>query len=467
MSFQKLFKKAEEYSGTGQPFPVVQADTSAFDSLPTEEDGEQVGKNSRIKLSDPEMDKMRSIIRRVVIDVKDRDSVVGRVSDANVLHSHPSDWQTNELLQQQLRGILPDISWEKEIAHVMCNETSDEDQSEVESDDEEKQRPSGKGSVLKTTEKFFLGGAARKVVVESNNKNRTSSSHSTMQMLRPQQRVTFDVAPYSCFETDFLDAGCLDDPLDVLIPNAPHSQRFLHQDMMDMEITDGQPGTASAGVDGATSNAGAGGEQQRINTNRLNLGSASSVRLGSGSQSGQTVQPEVEETVMSKSERDKQRKLEKAQRIKGVDIGFDTAASFMFTGLVVTVRSPFLSINSCEYFMLPFSEALLRGSNSSVDCVCNRLSSISFALECCEDSNSLRRMRNCSISCLYARSSVLSSNASFTFDDILIIFALVANLSVLPVSSTHCAVGETVHIIPIRALPSSADSKMRVSLLSR
>mmetsp|Transcript_9231 Transcript_9231/g.12751 ORF Transcript_9231/g.12751 Transcript_9231/m.12751 type:complete len:398 (+) Transcript_9231:1140-2333(+) len=83
------------------------------------------------------------------------------------------------------------------------------------------------------------------------------------------------------------------------------------------------------------------------------------------------------------------------------------------------------------------------------------------------DSSSFNFCFNCAISCLYDLSSVLSSTTSLMRACILMSLARPANLRVWMDSSTQRSDGDTVQMMAMCALPSSADSSRRVSLLSR
>eukprot|EP01032_Pedospumella_encystans_P014645 gene14645-16801_t len=136
MSFQKLFKKADEVSGCSKAIPVPQSDTSVFDSqqsVDDDEGSENAEKSSRIKVSDRELDKLRSIMKKVTVANRQK-SVVRRAT-----HTTVSKQQSESKSQQQLH-ILPEVSWEAEIEQAMKLDTSDEDRSGDDADGTEKKR---------------------------------------------------------------------------------------------------------------------------------------------------------------------------------------------------------------------------------------------------------------------------------------------------------------------------------------
>mmetsp|Transcript_45235 Transcript_45235/g.79006 ORF Transcript_45235/g.79006 Transcript_45235/m.79006 type:complete len:1418 (-) Transcript_45235:87-4340(-) len=286
MSFQKLFKKADEVSGCDKAIPVPQSDTSVFDSQQSVEDdegSENAERSSRIKVSDRELDKLRSIMKKVTVANKGQKPVVRRLTHA------PVSKQVSEPKPQQQLRILPEVSWEAEIEQAMKLDTSDEDRSGDDVDGTEKKRSRRKDDGNKRN---------------SNIQNNLESVLSDVSTMRPQQRVTFDVAPFNCFDND-VGAEDNEDPLDVLIPNRQRDA-FAFTDILTPEEPESE-------------------KEEEASSSKSDL---TALAKSSGASSLELDAMEAEPVVtMTKAERDKQKKLEKALRIKGVDIGFDAASS--------------------------------------------------------------------------------------------------------------------------------------------
>ncbi|KAJ1423751.1 hypothetical protein B484DRAFT_480649, partial [Ochromonadaceae sp. CCMP2298] len=269
VSFQRLFQRADEFCGLDRPTPLPQADTSAFDAPEDEEGG------GHIKMGDPELGKLRSATRVVSV----------RKSGAR---GKPMVMQRRMGMDtDSVRGVIPDLSWDAEISKLMRPQDPGED-----SDDPEAGAGAKGGARVSWEEEEAPEGYASLV-----------QDVDAVSILRPQQPVTFEVAPFHCFYPDE-DAG-EEDPLDALFLNRQHEP--IYEDMLCAQL---RPQAAAEEVHGPV----------RVHT---------PFNLGAGAQTNLEAEEVVEDNSVprSRSEREKRNKLEKAQRIKGVGIGIDTASS--------------------------------------------------------------------------------------------------------------------------------------------
>ena len=356
--FQKLFKDANKISGADRDPSVHQADTSVFDQpYSTGGDNSEAGRDPRVKVSDREIERLRSITRRITLNVpENRHSILGTYSAKEKTELQAQRAKVSDTVL----NIGPGTEWEREVSQVMMNHDTDEDQSEHESDNDK---------FLPSDQKRKMSSSVRPAAASTGTLGTRESSAVTHRML-PQERISFDVAPFHCFDPDFVDIDCTQDPLDVLIPNGKsvrsYSTMIMHAD------TDADAGDTSgvlrqkdeqdrySVVFGAQMSSKVGNGQSRFvlseplatfdgsgprslpttgppvftspaaDTSVTHSLAAVASGVGSGAvMTGGTFDGGGELSRNAYLEKERQRKLEKAQRIRGIDIGLNAEASIL------------------------------------------------------------------------------------------------------------------------------------------
>ena len=286
MSFQKLFKKADEVSGIARPFPLEQADTSVFDEVEEEEP------ISRVIVADRDVEKLHSTIKRVVIEPIHDSVIIKRISNQNNIIKNEKICSIDEPQQ----SMLPDISWDNEIQEMMRNDSSDENSGNESISNKNNNKLNTNINSLATSLKQYVSI----VTTSKNNINNIES--------------------YNCLDND----NCMDgdmDPLDILIPN-PTKDSYMN--ILPKEtIHENNHENNNLNNTNLTTTT--------INTEKNNNNNTTTTTTSNNDDDNN-----IDNNIyISKSERDKQRKLEKANRIKNVDINFDAAASIERSALLI------------------------------------------------------------------------------------------------------------------------------------
>jgi transcription initiation factor TFIID subunit 1 len=268
MSFQKLFKKADEVSGLSAPFPLEQADTSAFD---VEED-EQGNKPTRVVPAVREVDKLHTLVSRVILRPEPENKVIRRSDSRKISRANPTSAGSVKL------HIVPDFSWEADVERAMNDVSSGDDQLH------DKVRRSARDDANRTV----------------------PSLAENMSIVRGHIHDMSSMTPFVNLDEDPDVDGWEEDPLDVLIPN--RTTGTYMKIVPEGSSSEPESKTAPLGMAPASH-------------------PSAKATMVTASETDLIIPEPIDRSLMSKAERDKQRKLEKAMRIKGVDINFDAAAS--------------------------------------------------------------------------------------------------------------------------------------------
>lgn len=291
--FQKIFKDAEDYSGYSRTRPPPQSDTSVFDSI--EDETDESGRSSRIRISDSDLQKLRGTIRKVTISSNENNNIAGKYIPNCKRRQHDVCVNGDITLGEGF-AFIPEVNWQNEVSQLMKSDTSEEE---------------------------FSDNDSKRERMLQENKSALALANK-MNLLHSQERISFDIAPYNCFDTDYVDIDYIADPLDKLIPNGVTSTSYIEE----AEETQYLNIDATEEYDETLDNKPM--KSVKFNTNGEDKTTTDIVGSNSNNDGSTTAAAEDTEEVtsfLSKAEIDKQRKLEKAMRIKGVDIGFDAAAS--------------------------------------------------------------------------------------------------------------------------------------------
>eukprot|EP01039_Chlorochromonas_danica_P011575 gene11575-12965_t len=361
-SFHKLFLAADEESKLTVPLPPPQVDTSDYVALYSstreaeEGSGERSAPVNRFQLSQSDIERLRVVPKKITLQAEDDDVVLGRYAP-HLLHSHrrepPSGGEqkasAESAVNQQKKGsddglILPLPDWTEEVKHVMLSEEQEKrlweekvkdlnflpDNDSL--SDSEPPPPPSAGSVGakqgsgggggnsggggKAGGRPPLRGAAKK-------KAPLLPPPATTMMMEDLlfqrcHQLEKELLSATIYHNDLIDLDQEEDPLDRLIPNEQDEQEEEEEAKVDAQGLLIAPLTQQP--------------QSEQPPNAQSKSTRQTARYSLFAHHARNHRPlssEVtfeDDTMTSKFERDKQRKLEKAQRIRQVHALFDTTS---------------------------------------------------------------------------------------------------------------------------------------------
>jgi hypothetical protein len=209
-SFQKLFQEADEHCGLSSTFSFPQEDVTQFEAAYQEKTEDGKSKVIRNQVAIPDMEKLRNMIQKINYQADDEngDVVLGSYSKQVILPKIPNINQimNNSSIRQ------PYYEWEKEVREAMeVDPTEKETSNDVEYDSDADERTNSK---------------LRKTKLSTSNVSRGVYQPSFSVSSRIH-KLEMDIAPYSCFDTDFVDVNCQFDPLDKIFHNQSHPEDSL------------------------------------------------------------------------------------------------------------------------------------------------------------------------------------------------------------------------------------------------
>lgn len=299
LSFHKLFLAADMASGLAQALPPKQEDTADFEALFTAAAAKGTDENHqaviRYQLPQLDIEQNRVMTKKIAVYPEDENVVLGVYApDLIKSYSQPA----------QAEDVVLELDWSDEVNRTMQERGEAVERKarflpEYDSDEQPKSPRS-----MRSKQDPTDGKGVKKTP------------------FRRMRRLQGNLAPYHVYDPDLLDLRAMADPLDVFIPNEEYDD---DEDGLDEHMLPSKPsGTAST--------------QSSVPTQASSRTSAApSIKatiFDRHARNQREPLPDVmskleDDSMVSKFQRDKQRKLEKAQRIQQVSALFDTTSSLI------------------------------------------------------------------------------------------------------------------------------------------
>lgn len=203
--FQKLFAEAIAKFGVSVMIPTHR-DTSEIDEI------EQGDKNLGLVSAEPEIVKLRSVVRHITADVPHTSNIFknyksSRVTSSNKMASHLygdsfAGQKRKEVEFHSAVGVV-EYNWQGEVELMM---QSDMVSTDIEEMDDDEQEPAIKKSRLSENEENVVDVPTTLPPTNSN-------------WLKAPRKLPSEISPYFCFEPDAVDINETYDELNVLLPN--------------------------------------------------------------------------------------------------------------------------------------------------------------------------------------------------------------------------------------------------------
>ena len=310
-SFRKLLEEADEYCGITSSHLIPLEDTSQFEAAYKEQTDDGKPKVVRNQVAVPDMDKLRTLIQKIAFPEEESgDVVLGSYTKQLAIPRLPNiEKITNSASVQQ-----PYYEWEKDVREAMELDNNESTSLEAESDEDHR------GNHSSRVQKQNI--IAKPLTEEKYRTHKFSRIH----------RLEGDIAPYHCFDTDFIDVDRKYDPLEKV---------FLNESTEDDIVMEIDPVVVSKAPDAPQ-------QQQKKPTRslrdrlflRFNKSDADPTADDDGV--SQFFSPD-DAMRKEKQLKEKQRLQEKIQRIKAVNTWMDASTALVKTS---SKRTRDITLNS-------------------------------------------------------------------------------------------------------------------------